>query len=64
ASRDAENREEFVQGVLDILGVEPEVITGEQGGGTAKRWAGQCTSLGESRDEGSVKIDSAEVTTA
>ncbi|MEU7066513.1 exopolyphosphatase [Streptomyces sp. NPDC053429] len=30
ASRDAENREEFVQGVLDILGVEPEVITGDQ----------------------------------
>ncbi|MGW0533571.1 Ppx/GppA phosphatase family protein [Streptomyces sp. NPDC003032] len=30
ASRDAENRDEFVQGVLDILGVEPEVITGAQ----------------------------------
>ncbi|MDG4859186.1 Ppx/GppA phosphatase family protein [Streptomyces sp. T-3] len=30
ASRDAENRDEFVQGVLDILGVEPEVITGDQ----------------------------------
>ncbi|MFD7320843.1 exopolyphosphatase [Streptomyces sp. NPDC059875] len=30
ASRDAENREEFVSGVLDILGVEPEVITGDQ----------------------------------
>ncbi|MCE3034440.1 Ppx/GppA phosphatase family protein [Streptomyces sp. CMSTAAHL-2] len=30
ASRDAENREDFVRGVLDILGVEPEVITGEQ----------------------------------
>ncbi|THA55942.1 Ppx/GppA phosphatase family protein [Streptomyces sp. A1136] len=30
ASRDAENREEFVQGVLDIVGVEPEVITGDQ----------------------------------
>ncbi|MFI5830699.1 exopolyphosphatase [Streptomyces sp. NPDC051578] len=30
ASRDAENRAEFVQGVLDILGVEPEVITGDQ----------------------------------
>ncbi|MET9733084.1 Ppx/GppA phosphatase family protein [Streptomyces sp. NPDC006458] len=30
ASRDAENREEFVRGVLDILGVEPEVITGDQ----------------------------------
>ncbi|MFF2194739.1 exopolyphosphatase [Streptomyces sp. NPDC058157] len=30
ASRDAENREDFVRGVLDILGVEPEVISGEQ----------------------------------
>ncbi|MEV7614021.1 Ppx/GppA phosphatase family protein [Streptomyces sp. NPDC089799] len=30
ASRDAENRDEFVQGVKEILGVEPEVISGEQ----------------------------------
>ncbi|MEV8534380.1 Ppx/GppA phosphatase family protein [Streptomyces sp. NPDC051211] len=30
ASRDAENRDEFVRGVLDILGVEPEVISGEE----------------------------------
>ncbi|MET7847348.1 Ppx/GppA phosphatase family protein [Streptomyces avermitilis] len=30
ASRDAENRDEFVRGVIDILGVEPEVITGDQ----------------------------------
>ncbi|MGW4159415.1 Ppx/GppA phosphatase family protein [Streptomyces sp. NPDC004788] len=30
ASRDAENREEFVDGVVGILGVEPEVITGDQ----------------------------------
>ncbi|MGW1003355.1 Ppx/GppA phosphatase family protein [Streptomyces sp. NPDC002520] len=30
ASRDAENRDEFVRGVVGILGVEPEVITGEQ----------------------------------
>lgn len=30
ASRDAENSEEFVSGVRDILGVEPEVITGDQ----------------------------------
>ncbi|MGY1498361.1 Ppx/GppA phosphatase family protein [Streptomyces sp. QTS52] len=30
ASRDAENRDEFVRGVLDILGVEPEVISGAQ----------------------------------
>ncbi|MGW4561882.1 Ppx/GppA phosphatase family protein [Streptomyces sp. NPDC004561] len=30
ASRDAENRDDFVRGVMDILGVEPEVITGGQ----------------------------------
>ncbi|MER5362223.1 Ppx/GppA phosphatase family protein [Streptomyces sp. NPDC002785] len=30
ASRDAENRDEFVRGVLGILGVEPEVISGDQ----------------------------------
>ncbi|MFB6839851.1 exopolyphosphatase [Streptomyces sp. NPDC056361] len=30
ASRDAENRQEFVDGVVGILGVEPEVITGDQ----------------------------------
>ncbi|WP_330175436.1 Ppx/GppA family phosphatase [Streptomyces sp. NBC_01498] len=30
ASRDAENRDEFVRGVLGILGVEPEVITGDR----------------------------------
>ncbi|MEI7032441.1 Ppx/GppA phosphatase family protein [Streptomyces pratensis] len=30
ASRDAENAAEFVAGVLDILGVEPEVVTGDQ----------------------------------
>ncbi|KFG08498.1 MULTISPECIES: Ppx/GppA phosphatase family protein [Streptomyces] len=30
ASRDAENRDEFVRGVFDILGVEPEVISGDR----------------------------------
>jgi exopolyphosphatase/guanosine-5'-triphosphate,3'-diphosphate pyrophosphatase len=30
ASRDADNREDFVRGVVDILGVEPEVVSGEQ----------------------------------
>ncbi|MBA2949876.1 Ppx/GppA phosphatase family protein [Streptomyces himalayensis] len=30
ASRDAENRDDFVRGVFDILGVEPEVVTGDQ----------------------------------
>ncbi|WP_329457504.1 Ppx/GppA phosphatase family protein [Streptomyces sp. NBC_01497] len=30
ASRDASNRDDFVGGVLDILGVRPEVITGDE----------------------------------
>lgn len=30
ASRDAENRDDFVRGVVEILGVEPEVVTGDQ----------------------------------
>ncbi|MFJ6212676.1 exopolyphosphatase [Streptomyces sp. NPDC092296] len=30
ASRDAENRDDFVRGVVDILGVEPEVVTGDE----------------------------------
>ncbi|MEU3668924.1 Ppx/GppA phosphatase family protein [Streptomyces virginiae] len=30
ASRDAENRDDFVRGVVEILGVEPEVISGDQ----------------------------------
>jgi exopolyphosphatase/guanosine-5'-triphosphate,3'-diphosphate pyrophosphatase len=30
ASRDAENRADFVDGVRDLLGVEPEVITGDE----------------------------------
>ncbi|MFD0271630.1 exopolyphosphatase [Streptomyces sp. NPDC127106] len=30
ASRDAENREDFVRGVVEILGVEPEVISGDE----------------------------------
>ncbi|WP_119727299.1 Ppx/GppA phosphatase family protein [Thermomonospora amylolytica] len=30
ATRDAANRDEFVAGVLDVFGVEPEVITGDE----------------------------------
>lgn len=30
ASRDAENRDDFVRGVLETIGVEPEVISGDQ----------------------------------
>ncbi len=30
ASRDAENRDDFVRGVVDILGVRPEVVSGDQ----------------------------------
>ncbi|WP_019629973.1 Ppx/GppA phosphatase family protein [Actinomadura atramentaria] len=29
ATRDAQNRDEFVSGVVDIFGVEPEVVTGD-----------------------------------
>lgn len=30
ATRDASNREEFIGGVMDLLGIEPEVVTGEE----------------------------------
>ncbi|WP_329178440.1 Ppx/GppA phosphatase family protein [Streptomyces sp. NBC_01477] len=30
ASRDAENRDDFVRGVVELLGVEPEVVSGSQ----------------------------------
>jgi exopolyphosphatase / guanosine-5'-triphosphate,3'-diphosphate pyrophosphatase len=30
ASRDAENREDFIHGVLEVLGVSPEVVTGDE----------------------------------
>ena len=30
ASRDAENRDEFVSGVRDLLGVDPEVVSGDE----------------------------------
>ncbi|ONK13815.1 Ppx/GppA phosphatase family protein [Streptomyces sp. MP131-18] len=30
ASRDAENREDFIRGVKDVLGIVPEVITGDE----------------------------------
>ncbi len=47
ASRDAKNRDEFVRGVVDILGVEPEVITGDQEAqfsftGATKELSGRC----------------------
>lgn len=43
ASRDARNREEFVAGVRDILGIEPEVITGAEE--AALSYAGAVASL-------------------
>ena len=50
ASRDAENRDEFVDGVREILGVEPEVITGDQEAelsfvGATRELAGRESSL-------------------
>jgi exopolyphosphatase / guanosine-5'-triphosphate,3'-diphosphate pyrophosphatase len=43
ASRDVSNRAEFVAGVRDILGVEPEVISGEEEG--ALSFAGATTGI-------------------
>jgi exopolyphosphatase / guanosine-5'-triphosphate,3'-diphosphate pyrophosphatase len=43
ASRDVSNRQEFVAGVRDILGVEPEVISGEEEG--ALSFAGATTGI-------------------
>lgn len=53
ASRDAENRDDFVRGVLDILGVEPEVISGDQEAefsfmGATRELKGATTSPGPS----------------
>ncbi|MEP7054576.1 MAG: Ppx/GppA phosphatase family protein [Actinomycetota bacterium] len=39
ATRDAENRDEFVHGVVDILGVEPDVISGAVEAATSFRGA-------------------------
>jgi exopolyphosphatase/guanosine-5'-triphosphate,3'-diphosphate pyrophosphatase len=39
ATRDAANREEFVRGCVDIIGVEPEVITGAEEAATSFRGA-------------------------
>ncbi|MCM2579173.1 Ppx/GppA phosphatase family protein [Streptomyces meridianus] len=44
ASRDASNRDDFVRGVTGILGVEPEVITGDQE--AAFSFAGATQELG------------------
>ncbi|MCI9889397.1 Ppx/GppA family phosphatase [Micrococcales bacterium 31B] len=44
ASRDAENRDEFVTGVRDLIGVEPEVIAGSEE--AALSFGGAVRSLG------------------
>ena len=48
ATRDASNRDEFVSGVRDILGVEPEVVTGAEE--AALSFAGATRELGEGAD--------------
>nr|WP_225822593.1 exopolyphosphatase [Streptomyces sp. TML10] len=50
ASRDAENRDDFVRGVLGILGVEPEVVTGDQEAEFS--FTGATAELGDRDDEG------------
>ncbi|MFC9649973.1 exopolyphosphatase [Streptomyces sp. NPDC056937] len=55
ASRDAENRDEFVGGILDILGVEPEVITGDQE--AAYSFTGATKELGPSHGDSYLVVD-------
>ncbi|MFJ9207058.1 exopolyphosphatase [Streptomyces sp. NPDC102264] len=55
ASRDAENRDEFVGGILDILGVEPEVITGDQE--AAYSFTGATKELGPADGDSYLVVD-------
>src|SRR5690606_27863063 len=50
ATRDAANREEFLGGVRDILGITPEVISGEEE--AALSFAGATSALGPAGERG------------
>src|SRR4029078_5142285 len=50
ASRDVENRDEFVAGVRDRLGVDPEVVTGDEE--AALSFIGATPALGGPRAAG------------
>ena len=45
ATRDAGNRQVFVDGIRDLLGVEPEVITGDEEAALSFAGAEQCPAL-------------------
>ncbi len=55
ASRDAENREDFVAGIRERLGVDPEVISGAEE--AALSFAGAVSVLGAAEDETVLVID-------
>lgn len=55
ASRDAENRAEFVDGIRSRLGVEPEVITGDEE--AALSFAGATSVLGGSNGAKTLVVD-------
>lgn len=55
ASRDAENREEFVAGIRERLGVEPEVISGDEEAGLS--FAGATSVLGSSNGSKTLVVD-------
>jgi exopolyphosphatase/guanosine-5'-triphosphate,3'-diphosphate pyrophosphatase len=55
ASRDARNRDEFVSGVRDALGVEPEVITGSEE--AALSFAGATAGLAAEHDSPYLVVD-------
>ena len=55
ASRDAENRDEFVAGIRDRLGVEPEVITGSEE--AALSFAGAASVFGDTGTDRTLVVD-------
>ncbi len=55
ASRDAENREEFVAGIRERLGVEPEVISGDEE--AALSFAGATSVLGAGNGAKTLVVD-------
>ena len=55
ASRDAQNRDEFVAGIRERLGVEPEVITGDEE--AALSFAGATSVLGGSNGSKTLVVD-------
>ncbi|WP_124054215.1 Ppx/GppA phosphatase family protein [Arcanobacterium ihumii] len=55
ATRDAENRQEFIDGIMDRLGIEPQVLTGDEEAKTS--FAGAISVLGKSSESPLIAVD-------